>query len=134
MCPWRRYGFSECLSTMALAQVINTSSMYIAQNHAIKIPFQLQTSQKRVDQKALLDSGATECFIHPRAVACLQLQKRMLQKARKVQNVDGTENKDREITEAVDLLVNNNGKAATCHERSLCHPQFAQSPKYKVCD
>ena len=87
--------------------------MYIAQNHAIKVPFQLQTSQKRVDQKALLDSGATECFIHPRVVAQLQLTKWKLEKPRKVQNVNGTPNKDGEILEAVDLLVNNNGKSAT---------------------
>ena len=87
--------------------------MYIAQNHAIKVLFQLQTSQKRVDQKALLDSRATECFIHPRVVARLQLTKRRLDKPRKVQSVDGTANKDGEILEAVDLLVNNNGKGAT---------------------
>ena len=87
--------------------------MYIAQNHAIKVLFQLQTSWKRVDQKALLDSGAMECFIHPRVVARLQLTKQKLEKPRKVQNVDGTTNKDGEILEAVDLLVNNNGKSAT---------------------
>ena len=60
---------------MALAWAINTSSMYIARNHAIKVPLQLRTSRKRVDQKALLDSGATECFIHPQVVARLQLTK-----------------------------------------------------------
>ena len=109
----REHGFSECLGTTALARVINTSSMYIARNHAIKVPFQLWTSRKRVNQKALLDSGATECFIHPRVVARLQLTKRKLEKPRKVQNVNGTANKDREILEAVDLLVNNNGKEAT---------------------
>ena len=98
---------------MALAQVINTSSMYIAWNHAIKVPFQLWTSRKRVDQKALLDSGTTECFIHPCVVAQLQLIKWKLEKPQKVQNVDSTPNKDREILEAVDLLVNNNGKSAT---------------------
>ena len=87
--------------------------MYIAQNHAIKVPFQLRTSQKRVDQKALLDSGTTECFIHPRVVAQLQLTKRKLEKLQKVQNVDGTTNKDGEILEAEDLLVNNNGKSTT---------------------
>ena len=46
-------------------------------------------------------------------VARLQLTKQKLQKPRKVQNVDGTSNKDGEILEAVDLLVNNNGKSAT---------------------
>jgi len=46
--------------------VLNSSgSMYIARNHAIQVPFQLRTKTKRVDQKALLDCGATECFIHP---------------------------------------------------------------------
>ena len=34
----------------------------------------------------------------------------MLQKARKVQNVDGTTNKSGQILEAVDLTVNNNGE------------------------
>ena len=87
--------------------------MYIAWTHAIKVPFQLRTSQKRVNQKVLLDSGATECFIHPRVVAWLQLTKRKLEKLQKVQNMDGTANKDGEILEAVDLLVNNNGKSAT---------------------
>ena len=87
--------------------------MYIAQNHAIKVLFQLRTSRKRVNQKALLDSGTTECFIHPRVVAWLQLTKQKLEKLWKVQNIDSTTNKDGEILEAVDLLVNNNRKSAT---------------------
>ena len=86
--------------------------MYIARKHAIQVPFQLRTRKKRVDRKALLDSGATECFIHPRAVKNLKLTTRTLQKARKVQNVDGTTNKSGQILEAVDLTVNNNGEQA----------------------
>jgi len=87
--------------------------MYIARNHAIQVPFQLRTKTKRVDQKALLDCGATECFIHPRAVERLKLLTRKLVKPRKVQNVDGTPNKSREILAAVDLLVDNNGQKAS---------------------
>jgi len=86
--------------------------MYIAQKHAIQVPFQLRTRRKRVDRKALLDSGATKCFIHPHAVKKLKLTTRTLAKARKVQNVDGTSNKARQILEAVDLTVNNNGEQA----------------------
>jgi len=86
--------------------------MYIAQKHAIQVPFQLQTRRKRVDRKALLDSGATECFIHPRAVKQLKLTTRILPKAQKVQNMDGTNNKAGQILEAVDLKVNNNGEQA----------------------
>jgi len=87
--------------------------MYIARNHAIQVPFQLRTKTKRVDQKALLDCGATECFIHPRAVERLKLTTRKLVKPQKVQNVDGSPNKSGEILEAVDLLVNNNGQKAS---------------------
>jgi len=87
--------------------------MYIARNHAIQVPFQLRTKTKRVDQKALLDCGATECFIHPRAVERLKLKTRTLNKPRKVQNVDSTPNKSGEILEAIDLLVNNDGKKAS---------------------
>jgi len=87
--------------------------MYIARNHAIQVPFQLQTKTKRVDQKALLDCGATKCFIHPRAVERLKLITRKLVKPQKVQNVDGTPNKSGEILKAVDLLVNNNGQKAS---------------------
>ena len=86
--------------------------MYIARKHAIQVPFQLRTRRKRVDRKALLDSGATECFIHPRAVKNLKLTTRKLPKARKVQNVDGTTNKSGQILEAIDLTVNNNGEKA----------------------
>jgi len=100
---------------MALTRaVLNSSgSMYIAWNHAIQVPFQLQTKTKRVDQKALLDCGATECFIHPQTVACLKLATRKLAKPRKVQNVDGTPNTFGEILEAVDLLVDNNSQKAS---------------------
>ena len=87
--------------------------MYIAWNHAIQVPFQLRTKTKRVDQKALLDCGATECFIHPRAVKKLKLATRKLLKPCKVQNVNGTPNKSGEILEAIDLLVNNNGQKAS---------------------
>ena len=86
--------------------------MYIARKHAIQVPFQLRTRKKQVDRKALLDSGATECFVHPCVVKNLKLMTRTLQKARKVQNVDGTTNKSGQILEAVDLTVNNNGKQA----------------------
>jgi len=99
---------------MALAQAVlnNSGSMYIARKHAIQVPFQLRTRKKQANQKALLDSGATECFIHPCTVKQLKLTTQTLPKAWKVQNVDGTNNKARQILEAVDLTVNNNGEQA----------------------
>jgi predicted aspartyl protease len=95
---------------MALAWAIDTGSMYIARNHAIQVPFQLQTQKKRANKKALLDSGATECFIHPRMVQQLRLKTKNLQKPRKVQNIDGTPNKAGEIQQACKMTIRYQGK------------------------
>jgi len=83
--------------------------MYVARNRAIKVPFKLHTRQKRVDQKVLLDSGTTECFVNPRAVQRLQLPMKKLLRPRTVKNVDGTINKVGLIDHAVKLIVNYNG-------------------------
>src|SRR5260221_3485848 len=89
--------------------------MYIAKNRAIQVPFKLHTREKRVDQKALLDSGATECFINPRAVQRLQLPTKKLLKPRSVRNVDGTLNKAGVIDKAVELHVTYNGTKTKHH-------------------
>jgi len=73
----------------------------------------LRTRKKRVDQNALLDSGATECFIHPQAVVRLGLKTRKLVNPRNVRNVDRTPNKARKITDAVDLVTTHRGIAIT---------------------
>ena len=73
----------------------------------------LRTRKKRVDQKALLDSGATECFIHPRMINHLALKTRKLQVPRSVRNVNGTSNKAGKITDAVDLITNHRGTKTT---------------------
>jgi len=69
----------------------------------------LRTRRRQIDQKALLDSSATECFIHPRMVEHLTLQTRTLQVPRSVRNVDGTPNKAGKITQAIDLITNHRG-------------------------
>ena len=61
--------------------------------------------------QALLDSGATECFIHPRLVQKYELKKTPLPLPRTVRNVDGTINKLGEITEKVEFLVLHNDGA-----------------------
>jgi len=69
----------------------------------------LRTRKKRVDQKALLNSGATECFIHPQVITRLGLDMQKLQNPHNVRNVDGTPNKAGKITEAVDLVTQHQG-------------------------
>jgi hypothetical protein len=79
--------------------------VYIAKNKSINAPVLLYTEERRVESKALLDSGATECFIHPRWVEKQQLPKEPLKRPRKVRNVDGTTNRMGEITHTVNLAV-----------------------------
>ena len=73
----------------------------------------LRTSKKRIDQKALLDSGATECFINSRTVRKLGIKTRKLASPRSVRNVDGTPNKAGKIVEAIDLVTDHRGIKAT---------------------
>jgi len=73
----------------------------------------LRTRKRRVNQKALLDSGATECFVHPLMVKRLGLETWKLPHPRNVRNVDGTPNKAGKITEAVDLIANHRGTKVT---------------------
>src|SRR5260221_1237636 len=77
-------GFCGRLSAMTLIRAIGTSSVYRSKNKAIYAPFMLQTSNKRVDRKALVDSGATECFINPRTVEELGITPRKLHTPRNV--------------------------------------------------
>ena len=74
----------------------------------------LSLQYQRVAKEALLDSGATENFIHPQLVKELQLVKRKLSKPCKVQNIDGTFNKLRDITHAVHINVKHREKGE-CH-------------------
>src|SRR5258707_11252039 len=67
-------------------------SVYVSRNHAIKTPVTIQTSQERVTRKALLDSGATESFIHPQLIKELSLHTHHLEKPRQVRNVNRTNN------------------------------------------
>ncbi len=62
----------------------------LARNKAIKAPISLYTQKEWVTKRALLDSGATESFIHLRLVKNLQMKKEQLKRPRKVKNVDGT--------------------------------------------
>ena len=77
---------------MALAQAYMTDFVYIAQNKSIKIPVSLCTEGRQAEREALLDSGATESFIHPQLVKELKIPLCWLQKIQRVRNVDGSPN------------------------------------------
>ncbi len=61
------------------------------------------------DTTALVDSGATDCFMSENFVRRMKLGRRPLQKPRKIWNIDNTANHDGPITHYVDLNIQTNG-------------------------
>jgi predicted aspartyl protease len=95
---------------MALIRVCNSpDSVYVARQKCIHVSLLLHAGTKRAIKKALLDTGATENFIHPHVVKQLGIKTKKLTRPQKVKNVDGTLNRSGEITDAVTLLVKHNG-------------------------
>jgi len=90
---------------VALAWALDTESVYVAKQRSIQVAVQLYIRFQRVKVDALLDSGATENFIHPRMVENLKLQTQLLKKPQKVKNVDGSANKAGEVTKVTILEI-----------------------------
>ena len=78
----------------------------------MKIPISFQTAYARADKQILVDSGATDNFMHPQLVRRLALGTQKLEQSRKIWNIDGTNNKARQITKHVDLSVQTGKKQA----------------------
>ena len=69
------------------------------------IRFYIHTIAKRAEAIALVDSGATENFMNLTYAHWLKLPIHPLEKPQKIFNVDGTENKSRELKYYTDLEV-----------------------------
>ena len=107
--------FSIGLSATALAQACMTDSVYIARNRSIKIPVSLCIEGRRAEREALLDSGATESFIHPQLVEELKIPLCQLQTTQKVRNIDGTPNRIGGVTHTANFMIQF-GEYATLHQ------------------
>ena len=57
------------------------------------------------NKKALVDSGATDCFIHPRLAERMKVGSQAFEKPKKIFNIDNMENKSGSITHVLDLKV-----------------------------
>jgi len=88
----------------------NNKRMYIRRIDAMNVPFDFQTAHAEADEIALLDSGATENFIDEHTWRRMGVGRRPLPKKIKVFNVDGTENKQGEMTHFCCLRILYNGK------------------------
>src|SRR6266702_4814161 len=73
------------------------------------IPVSIRTSNAMADIKALVDSGATDCFMSESFIQCMKLGKQPLQKPQRIWNIDNTPNQAGEITHYITLEVQNIG-------------------------
>ena len=76
---------------------------------SMQIPVLTRTSYFTADKVALVDSGATDNFIHPNFVERMGLRPARLERPCKIWNVDNTENKAGMITHYLDLDVETKG-------------------------
>ena len=85
--------------------MLKCNAAYLARYQSMKIPVSFRTAYARANKQILVDSGATDNFIHPRLIRRLALGTQKLERSRKIWNIDGTNNKAGRITEYVDLSV-----------------------------
>ena len=71
----------------------------------MKIPVSFRTCYAMADKRILVDSGATNNFIHPKFVRRLHVGTQKLERSMKIWNIDGSTNRAGQLTEYVDLLV-----------------------------
>ena len=71
----------------------------------MKIPVSFRTRYAMADKRILVDSGATDNFIHPKFVKRLHVGTQKLERSMKIWNIDGSTNRAGQLTEYVDLLV-----------------------------
>ena len=76
----------------------------------MKVPITIKTSYNTAKVPSLVDSGATNNFIHPRTIRQLCLGMSLLDKVKKLFNIDDTQNKAGSVTRYVDLSVTTNQK------------------------
>ena len=86
-------------------RMLKCNTMYLARYRSMKIPVSFRTAYARANKQILVDSGATDNFVHPRLIRRLALGTQKLERSRKIWNIDGTNNKAGRITDYVDLNV-----------------------------
>ena len=75
----------------------------------MRVPVSIRTRYFMANKKALVDSGATDNFIHPAFAKWLGLAMTPLEKPKKIYNIDNTSNKSGSITHSLELKVTTKG-------------------------
>ena len=101
----QRSGFFSSLNDTAIIWAVFPNNTFQPNIRAVhtKIIFHLQN--KRADTQALVDSGATENFIHHQLIKKFNIPTTPLSQPRTARNVDGSLNKSGKITQKVELEI-----------------------------
>ena len=75
----------------------------------MRVPVSIRASYNMADIKVLVDSGATDNFIHPNFVKRMGIGQRELDKPKNIYNIDDTTNKAGQITHYLNLAVTTGG-------------------------
>ena len=75
----------------------------------MRVPVSIRASYNMADIKVLVDSGATDNFIHPNFVKRMGLGRRELDKPKNIYNIDDTTNKAGQITHYLNLAITTRG-------------------------
>jgi hypothetical protein len=78
---------------------------YITRYRSMKVPVSFCTLHAMVDKDILVDSGATDNFIHPKLLKQIGLGVQALDRPRKIWNIDRTTNRAGQLTSFVNLEV-----------------------------
>ena len=71
----------------------------------MRVPVSIRTRYFMADKKALVDSGATDNFIHPAFTKRMGVTMTPLEKPKRIYNIDNTTNKSGSITHSLELKV-----------------------------
>ena len=75
----------------------------------MRVPVSIRTRYFMANKKALVDSGATDNFIHPTFAKRLGLTMTPLETPKRIYNIDNTSNKSGSITHSLELKVTTKG-------------------------
>src|SRR5258707_7325369 len=96
--------------TSSLSHMIAPVFMSGSKSNSIRIPLSIwRQDGKIIGTHALLDSGATGCFISREAVARMKLPTRTLETPVRAWNVDGTLNQSGTIKQKTSVVLNYGG-------------------------
>jgi hypothetical protein len=98
-------GFSKRLNPTAWVRALRCNSVYITRYRSMRIPVSIRTSYFMADKRALVDSGATDNFMHAAFATRMGLGLKELPTPKKIFNIDNTTNKSGKITHYLDLDV-----------------------------